>query len=255
MNLLVLPYPGRKTEIIRFVKKHHYSRRCPHVWSMAYAIENNNGKIQAVAMYGPAPYPTVARAFVRNQEHVKHHIWQSRMVSAGISSKEIDQLIYFANQQLLEQGYWWVHTLTNPTESLIEAGIKLICKGFTGDVYQRTGALYLGTAGKKALSGFLIDGKPIHKRQGAITLSLSNVHEQFPDANNIRPLYGKPKQRWAYILARTDAEREHHLLLMQYRPQEYQSLHQPRLLVELFRIWLLINMNRRLHENTTPIPA
>src|SRR5436190_21466343 len=60
-KLLTLTFPARREEIIRFCKRHHYTHRAPGVWSVAYAVENGRGKIQAVAVYGPPPYPSVTR--------------------------------------------------------------------------------------------------------------------------------------------------------------------------------------------------
>ncbi|MEM9955257.1 MAG: hypothetical protein AAF846_26860 [Chloroflexota bacterium] len=236
----ILKYPQNKEEIIRFVKRHHYSRRCPAVWSVAICLKNEKGKIQAVLMYGPSPYPTVERAFVRDPTHIKHHIWQSRMVGAGITSAELDSLIERANNYLYENNYWWVHTLTQYTESRIDSAMRLVCKGFTGHVYQRTGASYLGLAGRKALQGFLIDGRAIHKRQGAVTLSKANIRDYYPDAKSIRAIWGGKKQRWVYILAKTDAEYQYRRTWMAYTIQEYQVLRQPLLLIQLITLMYLI---------------
>lgn len=230
---------------MRFVKRKHYSRRCPGVWTVAICMKNEKGKIQAVLMYGQAPYPTVARAFVRDPDHIKHHIWQSRMVGAGITSTELDSLIELANNYLYENDYWWVHTLTQYEESRIDSAMRLVCKGFTGHVYQRTGAKYLGLAGRKALQGFLIDGRPIHKRQGAVNLSKANIHEHYPDAQSIRFLYTNKKQRWCYILAKTDAEYEYRRTWMAYTIQEYQPLRQPLLLIQLIYLMQLIVESER----------
>ena len=236
----ILKYPQDREEIIRFVKRHHYSRRCPGVWQFVFSMKNEKGKIQAVLMYGPAPYPTVARAFVRDPNHIKHHIWQSRMVGAGITSAELDNLIELANNYLYENDYWWVHTLTSYTESRIDTAMRLVCKGFTGHVYQRTDAKYLGLAGRKALQGFLIDGHPVHKRKGAVNLTKKNIREYYPDAQDIRFIMGGKKQRWVYILAKTDAEYQYRRARMAYTIQEYQVLRQPLLLIQLITLMHLI---------------
>lgn len=232
--MLKLTYPERVNEIKRFVRKHHYTRRCPGVWTRAYAIANAQNRIQAVLMYGPAPYPTVARAFCRRTEDQPQHIWQHRMVAAGISAKELDALIDFAHLDLLNRGYWWVHTLTDPVEKVINGGLlRLETKGYTGDVYHRTGALYLGTSGTTRIEAYLIDGHPVHVRQGAITLTLTNVHTVYPEAKSIRVIRGNVKHRWAYILAHNERERADRVLLMKYHQQEWEPLRQPRLFSQL----------------------
>jgi hypothetical protein len=228
--ILKLPYTEYRSEIIRFVKKHHYTRRCTGLWSDAYGILNDAGKLQAVVIYGPAPYPSVARSFVRDQAHINKHIWQSRMVGAGISAEQLDCLIAFAHADLLARGYWWVHTLTDPTEYVIDSPMRIIAKGYTGEVYSRTGALYLGMTKERKLSSFMVDNQHHHVRQGAVTLTLSNVRQHFPDAKSIRAIYTNPKQRWAYVLAETPRERAERTLLMAYHVKPYEMLRQPRLL-------------------------
>lgn len=228
--MLELPYTQYRAEIIRFVKKHHYTHRCAGVWSHAYGILNETGKLQAVVIYGPAPYPSVARSFVRDHAHLGKHIWQSRMVGAGISAQQLDALIAFANADLLAKGYWWVHTLTDPTEYVIDAPFSLFSKGYTGEVYSRTGALYLGTTKERKLSSFWVDSEHLHVRQGAITLTLSNIRHHYPDAKTIRAIYTNRKQRWAYVLAETSRERAERTLLMAYSVKPYEMLRQPRLL-------------------------
>lgn len=232
--MITLPYPQRRGEIIKFVKKHHYSRRCPGVYSVAYAIENSRGAIQAVAVYGPPPYPNIARAFVRCPEHTPKVTWQTRLVGAGITGDDLDQLLSYANADLLTRGFWWVTTLTDPVSKVIDGALmKLLMKGYAGEVYQRNHWLYLGTSGAKKLEGFVIDGQPVHVRQGATTLTLANVRDHFPRASNIRTIYGNQKQRWASILAATDREYADRLLLMKYRVQPYEQVIQPRLLWNL----------------------
>jgi hypothetical protein len=228
--MLTLPFPERSAEIKRFVRKHHYTRRCPGVWTVAYAITNSNDKIQAVLMYGPAPYPSVARAFCRRAADEPRHIWQHRMVGRGISEGQLDHLIEYANADLAKRGYWWVHTLTDPVEKVVTGGLlRLETRGFTGEVYHRTGATFLGGAGSRRIEGYLIDGKPVHIRQGAVTLSLSNVRDMFPDARSIRVIRGNAKQRWAYVLGNS-RERAERTLLMKYQPQAWEPIRQPRLL-------------------------
>lgn len=235
MRLLTLPYPERRDEIIRRVKRSHYSRRCPGVWTVAHAIERH-GKIVAVTVYGPAPYPTVARAFCRDQAHTDRMAWQSRMAGAGVTSGELDTLIQYANTDLMERGYWWIHTLTDPFQQKIEGSVlRLVQRGYTGEVYHRNGFKYLGWSGSKKLMGFMIDGTPIHIRQGRVTLTRSNVRDHYPDARQIRALYGQPKQRWAYVLGNTPAEIAQRTLLMAYQPQRWEATRQPRLLSKLIR--------------------
>jgi hypothetical protein len=233
--MLTLPYPLRRDEIRNFVMRHHYTRRCPAVWTVAYAIQNPAGKIQAVAIYSPPPYPSVTRAFVRCPEHESHLIWQTRMVGVGISTQQLDELLTFARADLLRRDYWWTLTLTDPTAACIDnALLRLTQPGFTGRVYNRNGWLYLGTAGSRKLTGFLIDGQSVHIRQNRITLTLSNVQTHYPDAKNIRALYGGIKHRFADVLAYTSRERAERILLMKYQPQVYEVLRQPRLLWKIF---------------------
>ena len=91
--MLTLPFPERREEILAFVKRHHYSRRCPGVWSVAYGLANRRGQLQAVLVYGPAPYPSVARAFVRDPVYASRVAWQARMIAAGICSADLDALL------------------------------------------------------------------------------------------------------------------------------------------------------------------
>jgi len=230
MSAVCLPYPQRRDEIRRFVDKHHYTRRSPAVWTVAYGLSNSADKLQAVAMYGPPPYPTIARAFVRCPEHAPRLIWQTRMVGAGISSADLDDLMTFARNDLLLRGFWWVLTLTDPTSSVVDnALLKLLQPGYTGDVYRRNDWLYLGTAGERKLQGFVIDGTMVHIRQNRITLTLSNIRQHYPEAKSVRAIYGSVKQRWVDVLG-SSRERAERILLMKYHVQEYQMLRQPRLL-------------------------
>ena len=238
--MIYLPYPQRRDDLIRAAKRHHYTRRCPGVWSHAFAITNSHDKIKAAIIIGPAPYPTVARAFCRRAEDIPHHAWVSRMFSAGTSSQEIDALIHFSHKKLLELGYWWVHSLVNPYAYTITAPLRLQSKGFSGAVYDRHDYLYLGWAGRKCTVGYLVDGIQFHIRQGRTTLTQSNVHEYFPDANHIRPIAGHPKQRWAKILANTPQEYQQRLLLMTYQSQAFEPQRQSRLLIEIPRLLFLL---------------
>lgn len=225
----ILPYPERRVEIMRFVRRHHYTRRCPGVWTVAYGIENHRGDIQAVAVYGPPPYPSVTRAFIRRPEDAARLIWQARLVGAGISAAALDDLIMFANHDLTGRGFWWVYTMTDPVSKVIDGGLlKLLTRGYSGEVYQRNSWQYLGVAGSKRIEGFLVNGKPVHLRQGAVTLTLSNIHQHYPDAD-IRVLRGNAKQRWVFVLGNS-AERAERVLLMKYHVQPYEALMQPRLL-------------------------
>ena len=228
------PFPQRKDDIIRGTRKHHFTRRCSAVWHRAYCILNAHDKIQAAIIYGPAPYPSVPRAFCKRPDDIPHHSWVQRMWGAGISSQQLDELIAFSHKNLLAQGQYWVHSLTNPYAYTIHASLRLRSKGFTGAVYHRNNYLYLGWAGRESLTGFIIDGQPVHIRQGRITLTRSNVREHHPHARSIRPLIGKPKQRWAYILHSTPREYQERLLLMNYQPQPYTLVRQPRLLTVLW---------------------
>lgn len=228
--MIVLPYPQRRDDILRFVRKHHYSRRCPGVWQHAYALTNRRGAIQAAAIYGPAPYPSIARAFCRDPQHVNKLIWQSRMVAAGISSADLDALLVEASADLQARGFWWITTTTDPVAKVIDGAlIRLLKPDYSGEVYHRNGWLFLGTTSKTHLEGFLIDGQPVHCRQGRVTLTLSNVRQHYPDARTVRPIRSNAKHRWAQVLG-TPQERTERLLLMRYHVQPYEVTTQPRLL-------------------------
>lgn len=235
--MIVLPVSERRADVLDFIRRHHYTRRAPGVWTVAYGLENRRGKLCAVAVYGPPPYPSIARAFVRCPEHAPKMIWQARMVGAGISAADLDGLLNDANADLLQRGYWWVHTLTDHVEKVID-GTNLFQRGYTGNVYHRNGWLFLGQSGSHKLEGFLIDGTPVHIRQGANTLTLTNVRGHYPEAKDIRPLHGNAKQRWAYVLASTERERAERALLMAYHVQPYEPMTQPRLLTKGMKLCL-----------------
>jgi len=228
--LIILPYPRRRAEIITFVKKHHYTRRSPGVWTVAYGIENKRGLLQAVIMCGPPPYPSIARAFCRDPLHTPHLIWQTRMVGAGVTRAQLNDLLLFAAHDLTERGYWWQTTLTDPTSRCVDGALlRLTQRGYTGEVYARNGWHYLGVSGGKNLQGFLIDGTSIHIRQGKTTLTFSNVRDHYPDAKVIRPLHGGAKSRWAQVFG-NEQERAQRVLLMKYHVQPPELMTQPRLL-------------------------
>ena len=85
--MLTLPFPERRDEVQSFVKRHHYSRRCPGVWSVAYGLANQRGQLQAVLIYGPAPYPSVARAFVRDPGYA------SRAAAFGRRVRDVSEIL------------------------------------------------------------------------------------------------------------------------------------------------------------------
>jgi hypothetical protein len=230
---VALPFPERRQEIMSFVKRHHYTRRCPGVWQVAYAIQNQGGGIQAVVVYGPPPYPSVARAFCRRAEDTGRVAWQARMVGAGITAAQLDELIRFANRDLQGRGLWWVLTLTDPRAHVIDKGLlKYLNPGYTGEVYHRNGFLYLGIAGGRGRAGWLIDGRMVHIRQGSRTLSRRNIHQLYPKARSVREVLGEAKQRWVYVLG-TTSERAQRILLMRYHVRAWEPQRQPRLLARL----------------------
>ena len=229
--MLTLPFPERREEVQHFVKRHHYSRRCPGVWSVAYAHVNRRGQIQAVLVYGPPPYPSVTRAFCRVQEHSRRVAWQARMIGAGISATELDALLAYANADLLLRGYWWVYTLTEPQAWVVDGAlVRLLCPAFTGAAYHRNGWLYLGATKPSSKELFVIDGKPVHIRQNDHTLTAGNVHRYYPDAREIRPVMSRAKDRWAKVLTTSEAERAERVLLMKFHPLPWTPAIQPRLL-------------------------
>lgn len=231
--MIVLPYPQRKVEIMAFVQKHHYNRRCPSVWTVAYGIQNAKGKLQAVLVYGPPPYPNIARAFCRRPADTGKLVWQTRMVGAGISAEQLNEAIQLANRDLLLRGYWWVLTLTDPIARVIESGLmKIVFRGFTGEVYHRNGFLFLGTTSGGRVEGYVVDGKMHHNRQGGKTLTGGNIRQYFPAAHEIREIRSMPKNRWVYVLG-TPAERAQRVLLMKYHPQPWEIALQPRLFTKL----------------------
>jgi hypothetical protein len=229
-EVLALPYPQRKDEILTFVRKHHGSRRSPSVWTIAYALENGRGKIQAVLMYGPPPYPSVTRGFVRCPEHARRLIWQARMVAAGITAAELDAALQFANRHLAGLGYWWVLTLTEATARAFDGLLARVQqRAFTGQVYDRNGFMFCGYAAGGKVEGFVIDGVFRHIRQGRVTLSQRNVREHFPEAGQVRPVRSPDRARWVAVLG--DAKQQAvRVLLMRYDRQAWEPARQPRLL-------------------------
>jgi hypothetical protein len=254
MQIVTLP-SARREELKSFMRRHHYSKGCPAVYQVAYACLNAKGKIQGAAVYGPPPYANLYKSFLKNppapdpeslarlKSYGQKIAWQMRMCAVGITSAQLDELLAYAAADLAQRGFWWQLTLTDPHERVIErtalelarrAGDVLYQRGFTGKVYHRNQWLFLGWSGKgpeaKAgyLSGFIIDGKRINCRQGKRTLTMSNVREFYPAAQEIRIERAYPKQRWATILAsgenRALAEQ-----LMAFRPQPYIEAIQPKL--------------------------
>ena len=236
-SVLTLGGRERRDEVRAFVRKHHYSRSCPGVWSVAYALENARGKLQAVLLYGEPPYPSVKAAFVRDPALRPRVAWQARMVAAGITVAELDALIGYANRDLERRGFWWVYTLTEPTAHVVESTLaRIICPGFTGEVYHRNQFMFLGHTGRAPLRAWRIDGVLKHPRQGPVTLTRANVHQHFPTARTCEPIYGHAKQRWAYVLG--DArERAQRVLLICFRPQPWEAAVQPRLLARVLGGW------------------
>jgi hypothetical protein len=207
--VLVLTGRERRDEVLRFVRKHHYSRACPGVWSLAYVLENARGRLQAVALISEPPYPSVKATFVRDPALQPRVALQARMVAAGVTANELDALIQFANRDLAERGYWWLYTLSEPTAQVVDGALRrILCPGFTGEVYARNHFDYLGHTGRAPLRAWRIDGRLLHPRQGPVTLTRGNVHEHFPDAR---------------------------VLLMRFKPQPWEPAVQPRLLARLMR--------------------
>lgn len=245
--ILAVNYPQRKAEIMAFVRRHHYTRRCPGVWSVTYIIEDSkSNKVKVALIIGPPPYPSIARSFVfGGREYEKKVAWQARLIAQGVTSAELDQLLQFANTDLLTRGFWWVLTFTDPNAYTIDDfAKKVICKGYTGEIYHRNGFLHLGTTanrGKKgAIAAWIIDDKEIvHTRQGAVTLTQANIKQHYPSAKKIRCVRALPKQRWVYVLAATELERAERVRLMRYHPQVWESVTQPRMFVELQRLLFL----------------
>lgn len=236
-EVIIAKYPAHVEEIKKFIKKHHYSRCCPGVWSICYLLTDKySNKIKAVNMFGPPPYPSIASAFTVDAYH-KHLAWQMRMVGQNTSIKELDWFIKFALQDLKERGFWWVLTLTDPNAWLIDGFINnkaINCKGFSGECYHRNQFLYLGktkdTGKKGAIAGFILDNRTfLHTRQGAVTLTQSNIKDYYPNARNIRIVRAKAKDRWVYVLADSLLERSQRIALMKYRPLEWVGATQPRL--------------------------
>jgi|SRR5579859_2496059 len=234
----VLTGHERREEVLRFVRKHHYSRACPGVWSLAYVLENTRGRLQAVALIGEPPYPSVKAAFVRDPALQPRVAWQARMVAAGVTAGELDALIQFANCDLAERGYWWLYTLSEPTAQVVDGALRrILCPGFTGEIYARNHFDYLGHTDRAPVRAWRIDGRLLHPRQGPVTLTRGNVHEHFPEARSCEPIYGHAKQRWAAVLG-SPKERAARVLLMRFKPQPWEPAVQPRLLARLMRgVW------------------
>ncbi len=234
MKLLTLRFPERSAEVIAFVKRHHYIRSAASVYQVAYAWENDRGRLQAVHVVAQPPYPSVARAFVRDRQYAPRVAYQSRLVGAGISKAELDELLNYSAEDLYRQGFYWLYALADPISWVIDNVAtrvrRIVCRGFTGDVYQRTGFLFLGYTEKPAAEAFLVDGQLLHIRQGPVTLTRGNIREHYPQAREIRVIGGTPKMRWARVLAQTERERGERVLLMRYHPQPYAAAVQPRLL-------------------------
>lgn len=231
MDLVSLPFPQERDAIIRFTRRNHYSRRVPGVWSNAFVALNHRGKICGAALYGPPPYPSISRAFCRRAEDITKLTWQTRLCAQGLSRNELDQLVQFSTEQLLHHGYWWCLTLTDPVQRITENALqRLISRGYSGETYNRNGWLFLGYTSKANIELWIVDGKPIHPRQGRRTLTHSALREKYPTAK-IRAVRGTPKARWAYILHHTERERSERLLLIKSHPQPWEAITQPRLLV------------------------
>ena len=232
-EVLVLPYPQRKAEILAFVRKHHGSRRSPTVWTVTYALTNGAGRIQGVIMCGPPPYPSVTRGFVRRPQDAPRLIWQARMVAAGVSADELDQALRFANRDLAARGYWWLLTLTEAKACAFDGLLARVDgRAYTGQVYARNGYLFCGVAAGGKLEGFIVDGVFRHIRQGRVTLSRSNVREHFPEAREARPVLSPDRARWVAVLG--DAkEQAVRVLLMKPHAQPWVSAMQPRLLARV----------------------
>jgi hypothetical protein len=231
---LVLPYPARKADVAAFVRRHHYSRRCPAVWKVAYALASHRGALRAVVMYGEPPYPSIKRAFCRRPEDHGRVAWQCRMIGAGISRGDLDGLLAFAAAQLRDLEFFWTYTLSERQAWVIDRTlVRLVCPGYSGETYARNNWLWLGMTRPSHTELFIIDGRAVHIRQNATTLTLSNIHQHYPDAREIRAVPSHAKDRWAQVLARTEQERAERLLLMKYHPQVWQPAIQPRLLARL----------------------
>lgn len=225
-------YPKAKSEIMAFVRAHHYTRRSPGVWSSAHVALNERGKIQAVCLNGQAPYPSVARRFVKCQEHAGYVSWQARMIAQGISAGQLDALLQYSNQDLYQRGYFWNYTMTETSAWLIDGlQFRLLSPGYTGQTYTRAGFHFLGfTEASRSISTWIIDGVPVHSRQGSITITRQNVHTLYPYAKSVRHIRTGAKARFACVLAATERERAERTLLMNFHPQPWEPLRQPRLL-------------------------
>jgi len=236
-QLVALNHPEAKSEIMAFVRAHHYSRRSPGVWSCAHVQLNDRGRIQAVCLNRQATYPSVARRFVKCQQYVSRLSWQARMIAKGISSEQLDALLHYSNQDLYERGFYWSYTMTDNNAWLIDGiRFKLLSPGYTGEAYSRNGFLFLGfTEPSYSVATWLIDGDPVHPRQGSVTITRRNVHSLYPDAKSMRIVKMGVKARFAYVLAANERERAERILLMNFQPQPWEPLRQPRLLFGLRR--------------------
>ena len=198
---------------------------------MAYALANRRGHLQAILIYGPAPYPSLAKAFVRRPEDAPRVAWQARMIAAGISVSDLDALLSHAQSDLLSRNFWWQYTLTEPQAWVVDGAlVRLLCPGFAGTTYFRNGWHYLGATKPSSKELFIVDGKPVHIRQNDHTLTAGNVRAYYPDAREIRPVMSRAKDRWAQVLAHSEAERAERALLMKFHPLPWTPAIQPRLL-------------------------
>ncbi len=231
MRLLTLRFPDRCDEVLAFVRRHHYRRSAPSVYRTAFAWENDRGKLQAVNIVAEPPSPAVAPAFVRDAAYAPRLAYESRLVGAGISAADLDALLAHASAYLYEQGSYWTYTLCDSTSWVIDTLLnRILCRGFDGHVYDRNGYLFLGYSRASRVEAFVVDGRLLHARQGAKTLTLTNVRDLYPAARQIQLVGGTPKMRWARILAHTERERADRAMLMRYHPQPYIAAVQPRLL-------------------------
>jgi hypothetical protein len=165
------------------------------------------------------------------------------MIAKGISSEQLDALLRYSNQDLYQRGYFWSYTMTDTNAWLIDGlRFKLLSPGFTGQTYIRGGFLFLGfTKPSHSIATWLIDGVPVHSRQGSITITKQNVHNLYPDAKSVRFVRTGAKARFAYVLAANERERAQRVLLINFQPQPWKPLHQPRLLFTTKRLFAIAN--------------
>lgn len=254
-----MPYPQRRDEIIAFTSRHHYSKTCPAVYTRAFTAINQNNKICACIVTGPAPSPTVARAFCKNEEHTRHHAWEARRTAQGLTQIQLDDLISFACHRLRYHNYRWLHTLVERTEyQVIGDSLQSLvtCNGFSGISYARNNFEFLGyTKPRNGAVGFIINNHKFHVRQGSITLTTNNVLEfakqRFPNItdHNIRAFKGKQRARWARVLTNDPLEYRAWLNQINYKPVPYSPTVQPRLLIEIFTTLISPNQNISTKEN------